>query len=277
MKRIFAGWIAALFLALPAWAQTYPDHESITVNDFAGLLSASVETGISAELDKLRAETGIEMTVVTLTRKDMFAPDQTLEEFAAGLFDQWGIGSRSRNDGILFLVLHGDRETRIELGKGYNNEWNRQARAVLDREVLPEFRQGNYESGISAGVRDIIAQIAEPYNAGAEPPGGSGVSGWWAALLVLPFGLAILWQKLKAKFARCPQCGRRGLDIRKRTIDPASYSQQGKGEKTVDCPSCGYHSVSTYFISQKSRDRSSSSGGSFGGGSSGGGGASGRW
>lgn len=278
MKRIFTGWLAAfLLLALPALAQVYPDPASITVNDFAGLLSGNVEAGVSAELDKLREQTGIEMTVVTLSRKDMFAPDQTLEAFAAGLFDQWGIGGKERNDGILFLVLLSDREARIELGKGFDNAWNRQARAVLDKEVLPAFKEGNYEGGISAGVRDIVETIARPHHAGATPPGGGGVSGWWAALLVLPVGLLLLWQNIKGRFAKCPQCGERGLTIARRTIAAATYSDEGHGEETVDCPKCGYHSASAFTISQKSRDKSSSSGESFGGGSSGGGGASGRW
>ncbi|KAA0920783.1 TPM domain-containing protein [Aquicoccus porphyridii] len=280
MKRILIGWLLlALCLAVPAGAQTYPDPETITVNDFAGLLPPEAEAEIAAELDALRDETGIEFTVVTLSRKEVFAPDQDLETFAAGLFDQWGIGDASRNDGILLLVLRGDREVRLELGLGFDNAWNREAEAVIDRAVLPEFREDRYEAGIRAGVRETIATIARPFHAGQPAPERkSGGGAWMGALFVLPILLLIFWRSIKDRFAsigKCPQCGERGgLSVTRRTIRPASNTINGLGRRTITCRNCGYHSDEDYSISKV---RSSSSKSGFGGGKSGGGGASGRW
>ncbi|MEZ5714442.1 MAG: TPM domain-containing protein [Paracoccaceae bacterium] len=83
MKRILTAFCLAVLasallgLAAPGIAQTYPDHETITVNDFAGLLPDDVEAQIVAELDQLRADTGIEMTVVTLSRRTCSPPIRT--------------------------------------------------------------------------------------------------------------------------------------------------------------------------------------------------------
>ncbi len=279
MKRILIGWLLlALSLAAPVGAQTYPDPETITVNDFAGLLSPEAEAEIGAELDSLREETGIEFTVVTLSRKAVFAPDQDLETFAAGLFDQWGIGDAHRNDGILLLVLRDDREVRLELGLGYDNAWNREAEAVIGRAILPAFRKDRHEAGIRAGVRETIATIARSFHAGQPAPERKGGGGaWMGALIVLPVLLLMFWRSIKDRFAsmgKCPQCGERGLSVTRRTIRPASQTINGLGRRTIRCSDCGYHSDEDYSISKVRSSRSKSG---FSGGKSGGGGASGRW
>lgn len=270
--------LAFLSLAAPGISQTYPDPETITVNDFAGLLPDDAEAQVVAELDQLRKDTGIEMTVVTLSRKDMFAPDQDVETFAAGLFDQWGIGDKTRNDGILFLILRADREARIELGKGYAGEWQSEAKSVMQNDVLPEFRKEDYVAGIRAGVTGTIETIARPFHAGAEPPDPKdGVSAWWAALIFVPILLVGLFRRLKAKLARCPQCGARGISVQTHTLQAATTTHPGLAERITDCPSCGYHGVTSITLPMLSKRDKSSSGGGFGGGSSGGGGATGKW
>lgn len=297
MKRFLLGWLLAFLVSAgPAAAQTYPDYESITVNDFAGLLPPEAEPEISAELDQLREDTGIEMTVVTLSRKDMFAPDQDLETFAAGLFDQWGVGGEGRDDGILFLVLRADRETKIELGKAYEGEWQFEASALINRDVLPAFKQENYEAGIRAGVKSTIETIAIPRHAGAAPPKpatsgglgsnegdggerGGGVSGWWAALIFLPVGLLVLWSKLKAKVTKCPQCGNRGVKITTNRLEEPTEETEGRGETVTECESCGHREVKPFTIAKlaKPDDGIEKPAEKFGGGKSGGGGASGKW
>jgi uncharacterized protein len=84
----------------------------------------------------------------------------------------------------------------------------------------------------------------------------------------------------------CPACRRR-LTITSRTLQSATTSRSGAGERTYRCPHCGLHRVETYTIariqessssnSSSSSYSSSSSGGSFGGGSSSGGGGGASW
>ncbi len=100
----------------------------------------------------------------------------------------------------------------------------------------------------------------------------------------------VSWEK-SSRFRECPECHYYTLEINKsRTIQSATYSSSGKGEKFDSCQHCNYFlSKGFYTIPRKSESsggsgssgsgRSSSGGssGSFGGGSSGGGGAGGRW
>ncbi len=274
MTRFFM--IAALvFSASGALAQSYPEYNSITVNDYAGLLDEASEARVSEQLDQLRKDTGVEMTVLTLSRQDMFAPDQTLEQFATGLFNEWGIGNKNSNDGVLVMVLRTDRAMRIELGGAYGRDWDRAAARVIDRSFLPAFKEDRYQDGIEAGVSDTIETIVTPFLAGDEAPAGE--SNNWVWLIVMAVfgavGLGMFKDKL-VRFKKCPECGQRHLTRTRHVKRQATKTSTGDGDIITDCSNCSYHSVVPYTIARRS---SSSSRSSFGGGSSGGGGASGRW
>ncbi|SPH21217.1 hypothetical protein ASD8599_01966 [Ascidiaceihabitans donghaensis] len=276
IRYIFA--VLLCLCPLAGTAQTfYPDYASTTVNDFAGLLTAEQRTQLDRSLSKLRDETGVEMTVVTLTRQATYNPDVTMEAFATGLFNHWGVGDATRNDGIMVLVLYQDRAMRIELGKGYSGAWDGVAKTVIDRSFLPKFRDNYYATGILEGVQDTIDTIAVPHSAGEDAPKGKGAP-WWLAVLAVPFIWLFggNWIKDRAMRLRsCPQCGQTGgLRATRRVLQRATTSASGSGERTKYCTNCDYRMVSAYSISRISK---SSSGSSFGGGSSGGGGASGRW
>jgi uncharacterized protein len=268
-----------LVIGLPAAAQqlSLPDYASITVNDYADLLDDSAEADISAQLDKLRKDTGIEMTVLTLESQSLYWKDMELEPFATSLFNSWGIGDKTRNDGILVLVLRTDRAMRIELGMGYGTEWDRTAADIIDRSFLPSFADGDYQGGIKTGVTDVIDSLAMPFWREEDPPGDFPDFLMFILVAGAMFS-TVFWRPLADRLyrlRRCPQCGKRGLHRHRHTITAATRKSTGEGEIIVECPSCHYNRHTPYTISRITR--SSSSSGSFGGGSSSGGGASGRW
>lgn len=275
MRRVLALLIWAL-LAVPSLvlAQSYPDYESTTVNDFAGLLDAGAEARVSAQLETLRKETGVEMTVVTLSRQAVFAPDQSLEQFATGLFNNWGIGDKTRNDGVLVLVLREDRAMRIELGAGFERDWDRASAKVIDRSFLPAFKEDRYQDGIETGVADVIETVVMPFLGGEDAPKASDDSFIWIVVAAVfgAFGIFSARDKL-VSLKKCPNCGTRGLSRAREVKVRASKTMNGSGEVTTRCANCTYHHMAPYSIARLS----SSSSSSFGGGSSGGGGASGRW
>lgn len=274
--------LAALFLAfvLPTalLAQSWPVYETTYVNDYADIIEQGAEERITTALKSLREETGIEATVLTLYTRQGFGSG-SLEDFATGLFNHWGIGNAERNDGILVLVVSQDREMRVELGAGYGTAFNREAQDIVDRVFLPAFRDGDFSTGIEDGTGAVISRIARVNYAGEQPVPSEGsndgpVGAVLAAILTLVAGLAIFGRRITDRFRRCPQCGARGMHTDRHTLTSATTSATGMGEKTVTCGRCGYTNTSTYTIPRRSRSSSSSS---FGGGSSSGGGASGRW
>lgn len=276
-RRTLGAAVLAVSLPQPIFAQVYPDFQSTTVNDYADVLDPSNEATLTTRLLELREERGVEMTVLTLQSQNDYAPGQSMERFATGLFNHWGIGDASRNDGIMVMVLVDDRAMRIELGAGYPVAWDRVAQDVIGDHFLPAFRAEDYQTGIMQGTAAVMEEIAVPFHIGQGAPEKDDDASPW--IIVVVFLLVIMsngWRYLTdlfVRFRRCPQCGQRGLrQTRQVTLKP-TRSANGYGKLRVQCRHCAYDKESNYFIPEL---KAKSSGG-FGGGSSRGGGASGRW
>ena len=281
--RAFLFILFALFVwSGAALAQSYPQFQNTTVNDFADLLNEAEEAALSAQLAELRQDTEIEMTVLTLRRQSDFAPGQTLESFATGLFDHWGIGSDEYDDGVLVMILRDDRAMRIELGAGFAQDWDQVAQQVIDEHFLTAFDNGDYPRGILQGSTAVIEDIIYPYLDGETPSGQS-------LMTMIPFALFAAFAALSTlygirrrigdfflRFHACPNCRQRGLRHSRFERIPATTSYPGTGIRNIRCPHCDFEQETSYVIAQLPRPRGQSGGG-FGGGSSGGGGASGRW
>lgn len=269
----FLTWTSA------ALSQTYPQHQNTSVNDFAGLLSQPDEAALSAQIDQLRRETGVEMTILTLASLDQYSRHQSLEQYATGLFNHWGIGSSARDDGVLVMVVRDDRAMRIELGAGYTRDWDLAAQRIIDNHFVPAFAAGDYPRGLKNGTTAVIDEIVIPFHRGENRPAEAGkdTSGIWifglfAALVALINGRHLINDGL-VRFRTCPKCGRRYLRQSRRVTLPASTTSSGAGIRRRECLNCDYIEEFSYSISPVS----SSSRSGFGGGRSGGGGASGRW
>lgn len=281
MIRAALIWLA---LALPLAAQDLPDWQHTSINDFAGLLSNEDTRALDQALIALHDKTGIEGTVVTLTDRARYGGTDGLEAFATRLFNHWGVGNAQRNDGFMLLVLRGDREARIELGAGYPSAADAIARDIMERVILPEFRQDRMSRGIREGTLAVIDRIAHPTagNGTLQAP-GRGLSGWLVPLATLGiFGLALLniGRGLLRRFREgrrpCPACGGRGLieEIEPVTATDAAGTPVTRQSVWRRCPACGWTGPRSTRDTPAHRSRRR---GGFGGGRSSGGGASGRW
>jgi uncharacterized protein len=144
----------------------YPQPTDMAINDFVHQLNSSDAGAITQLLNDLKNQHGIEGTVVTINSiHDYSTNDKTIEEFATHLFNTWGIDSKANNRGVLILVAVRDRKVRIELGTGYESQYNDEMQQVINEQMLPAFKQGDYSRGLYQGTRGVIATLT-----GVWPP-----------------------------------------------------------------------------------------------------------
>ncbi len=290
MFRLFV--FLTIFLPGLASADAFPGYDNPYVNDYADVLDEATEAKLHDTVKALRDDTGVELTVLTLPTRETYAPGSTLEDFATGLFNHWGIGNSDRNDGILILVLTEDRDMRIELGAGYDHDYDLAARFIINRDMIPHFKEGDFATGLTEGTARVIDWIALPFTEGRKPPekarlevspepqpdtsdgADTGITILFMTLVAGGVGLSLFGGRIRNRLRRCPQCGQRGVDKTVRVLTPATRKTVGQGEKTLRCRHCGYERISSYEISRKTTSSTSSG---FGGGRSSGGGASGSW
>lgn len=100
-----------------------------------------------------------EGTAIVVSTTDSLG-GRTIEDYAFDEFNAWGIGDAETNRGILLLVAPNERKARIEVGCGLETILTDQVAArIMDDAIIANFREGRFESGVEAGVEDIMALL----------------------------------------------------------------------------------------------------------------------
>jgi uncharacterized protein len=128
------------------------------VVDAADLLPADAEARLAARLAAVEAQSKHQFVVVTV--KSLGEHD--IADYGLTLGNYWGIGRKSANDGVLLVVAPNEQKARIEVGKGLEAALtDAEASAIMAKDLIPHFRDGNYPEGIAAGSEAIIREITQ--------------------------------------------------------------------------------------------------------------------
>ena len=164
-RKIRRGLVFCLLVMAPvlAGAQDIPELTQ-PVNDFAGVIDPASERALDSRIRSLQAATGDVVVVATI---DTFQPYATIEEYATEMFENRGrgIGQGGKDNGVLVLVAVKDRRVRTEVGYDLEEFIPDGFAGETEREfMLPDFRRGDYGTGLLTGVSRLISRIAERRN-----------------------------------------------------------------------------------------------------------------
>ena len=150
--------IAAVALActiVTAFALTFPALSGRIV-DQANIISADARRSIEPKLADLEAKSGIQLVVATIASLE----GQEIEPYANGLFRDWKLGEKTKNNGVLLLVAPNERRVRIEVGYGLEGTLtDALGKVIITNAITPRFKSGDFSGGISRGVDDIITVL----------------------------------------------------------------------------------------------------------------------
>ena len=131
------------------------------VNDYADVLSKETEDYIMNTNVELNNKTGAQIVVVTVKSLD----GKSIEEYATELFRKFGIGDKTKNNGVLLLCSTGDRRFRIEVGYGLEGALpDGKTGRIQDEYIIPYLKNDNYDEGIKNGYNAILEEVCKEYN-----------------------------------------------------------------------------------------------------------------
>jgi len=135
--------------------------------DAAHLLPADLAASLSAELAAHEARTGNQVVLLTLPSLE----GEPLEEFSHRVATAWQLGRKGTDNGVLMLVVPGERKIRIEVGYGLEGTLTdaKSSRIIRD-EMAPRFRAGDFPGGIAAGVKAVLGTIEGTYRPPERAP-----------------------------------------------------------------------------------------------------------
>jgi len=159
LKSLLLVLVSFLLVIRPVFAKVDLPAPAGYVNDFAEILSPEFEATLNQNITDFEAKTTDEISVVTIKSLG----DMTVEEYAVELFQQWGIGKKSKDNGLLLLIAPAERKVRIEVGYGLESIiTDGRSGEILDVQFVPEFKKGNYETGVLNTVNQIETYLNDP-------------------------------------------------------------------------------------------------------------------
>jgi uncharacterized protein len=191
-----------------------PEHGGVWVHDDANVLSSGTRAELESLLKAERDSTSNQIAVLIVPSLQ----GESLEDYSIRVVENWKLGKKDKDNGVLLLVVIKERKIRIEVGHGLEGVLTDALSSRINRnEINPYFRQGDYDGGTKAGVMAIIHAIRGEY-VNTDPPqtrrkgrspwttlifiiiiiivaarrrkgGGGGMGGMWVAGSLLGSGL----------------------------------------------------------------------------------------
>ncbi|MCC7400707.1 MAG: TPM domain-containing protein [Chitinophagaceae bacterium] len=156
------------------------------VNDFTNTLTPEQRDALENKLVAYDDSTSNQIAVVIIPTTGGYG----VEDVALQLLRRWGVGNKDKNNGIVLLVAKDDHKIRIEVGYGLEGAIpDITAKSIIDNDLTPNFRDGNFYRGINIATDDIIKAAAGTYKApeGYGSRRGGGISAGLIFLLIILF------------------------------------------------------------------------------------------
>jgi len=167
------------------------------VTDLTGTLTAEQQAGIESRLAAFEQKKGsqIALLIVPTTQPEDIA------QYSIRVVEQWKLGRKGVDDGVLVLLARNDRTVRIEVGYGLEGALNdATCKRIIEEFIVPKFKQGDFYGGLNAGLDRITGVIEGEALPAPAPRTASGIDKLGQYFPVLFFVVMITGGLLRAMF-----------------------------------------------------------------------------
>lgn len=176
MKRTIIA-LLLIICTVTGFAQDFPAKPNKLVNDYTGTLSADQIQQLEQKLVAFDDSTSIQVAIAILKS----VGEYDINDYAQQLGRAWGVGTKGKDNGVMIVVALGDRKISIQTGYGVEGVLpDMYTRRIIDNDIKPYFKAGDYYKGLDAGTNAIIALSKGEYKndkpkVSKRGSGGSGI------------------------------------------------------------------------------------------------------
>jgi len=220
-KRIFFKSVAASIILVAVFsggiaAQDFPEKPfpPRLVNDFAGMLTSQEVYALEEKLVAYSDSTSTQIAIVTVT--DLHGYDKA--DYAQRLAEKWGIGQKDLNNGVIILVKPktADSDGQVQIDQGYGLEGaipDIICGQIVDYEILPEFRNGNYYRGLDKATSTLMSLASGEFPADQYGKSkGSNLGNIAPVIFIIIFVIIVLFMRSSGG-SNQKHIGRKGLPL----------------------------------------------------------------
>lgn len=168
VKYLFSLTLSILgFITCPGQVETTQptrSHLSVPkridkwVNDTENIFSASEARVLDSMIKSFERFTSIEIAVVTFD--STYTTAENFDNFVLSIHNDWGVGKKELNNGIVIGVSRALRKVRINNGYGIEKKISdEETKEIIDQVILPEFKKSNYFEGVKKGIQTLISKL----------------------------------------------------------------------------------------------------------------------
>jgi uncharacterized protein len=158
ITRVSFVWV--VFLAAQIiWSMNIPALKG-RVNDYAGILNSTQKEQLETLLQDAESKTSSQVVLLTINSLE----GESLEDFSIRVVENWKIGQKEFNNGVLVLLAMAEKKIRIEVGYGLESIITDMKSGYIIRElILPYFKKGDYYGGLNQGLTAVTGLISKDF------------------------------------------------------------------------------------------------------------------
>jgi uncharacterized protein len=140
----------------------FPALNNSRVVDEASLFDSNQKNFLDEKLAAYEHNSSNQIVIVTLKSLDGY----DISDYGYQLGRHWGIGQAKKNNGVLLIIAPNEHKVRIEVGYGLEGILpDATANAIIQKDILPFFKTGDYFEGTNRGIDNIIKVTRGEYTA----------------------------------------------------------------------------------------------------------------
>lgn len=204
--RVLALFSVAIFfaaVAITASAEVSVPPLNTRLTDLTATLTTADASLLEQKLAAFETKKGSQIAVLIIPTTQ----PEDIAQYAIRVVEQWKLGRKKVDDGVLLLIAKDDRKLRIEVGYGLEGVLpDATVKRIIAETISPKFKQGDFAGGIHAGVDRLMAVIdgetLPPPNVGGTSDNSllGRVMENIAPILIATFVLAKILQSLFGRF-----------------------------------------------------------------------------
>ncbi len=192
-RLVWGLLLLALACSSAGAAEVLPPAPARYFNDYAGVVSANTAEHLNKTLEDFERESSNQILVAIYSKMQS---DSSIEDYTVRVAQAWKVGQKLKNNGAVLFVFIQDRKMFLQVGYGLEGALpDALAKQIIEYDLKPAFKRGDFDAGLSAGVAAIIAATRGEYKGTGhtvrEQAQDVSTAVWAVAVLLILFVLAV--------------------------------------------------------------------------------------
>ncbi len=215
MNTILRHIFVCIVLLAGPWllaAERIPPTPARYFNDYAGVVSPATAGQLNAQLEQFERESSNQLLVAIYPKMESAS---SVEDYTVRVAQAWAAGQKGRSNGAVLFAFMQEHKLYLQVGYGLEGVLpDAIAKRIIENELKPAFRAGDYDGGMRAAVSAMIAAAKGEYKGTGRThaDGGSGIgSGTIWIVFVILLVVSSWIRSLRSRGAVYSGRGRSGL------------------------------------------------------------------